>query len=162
MNAKKSSPWYREPWPWLLMSGPALVIAAGSVTMVFAFSGRDALVAEDYYRQGISINRTLEREAQAKALGLRGTLVLDAGAVRVALESTKPLPERIRLTANSATRAGIDRVLTLTRDADGTYSAPMAPLADGRWRFILETDSWRFVSRVRDGDASRVELRAER
>jgi len=132
MKAKKSSPWYREPWPWLLMSGPALVIAAGSVTMVFAFSGRDALVADDYYRQGIGINRTLEREAQARAL------------------------------ASSATRAGIDRVLTLTRDAGGTYWAPMAPLADGRWRFILETDSWRVVSRVRDGDASRVELRAER
>jgi hypothetical protein len=144
------------------MSGPALVIAAGSVTMVFAFSGRDALVADDYYRQGIGINRTLEREAQARALGLRGTLVLDPGAVRVVLESAKPLPERIRLTASSATRAGIDRVLTLTRDAGGTYWAPMAPLADGRWRFILETDSWRVVSRVRDGDASRVELRAER
>ena len=27
MNATKSDamPWYREPWPWLLMAGPALL-----------------------------------------------------------------------------------------------------------------------------------------
>ena len=25
-------PWYREPWPWLLMSGPAAVLVAGAAT----------------------------------------------------------------------------------------------------------------------------------
>ena len=159
MNACTPSPWYREPWPWLLMSGPALVIAAGTVTMVFAFTGRDALVAEDYYAQGIRINRTLQREARAAELGLRGTIVLDPGSVRVTLESTQPLPRQIRLTASSATRAGMDRVVTLARDGAGIYSAPMAPLANGRWRFVLETDAWRLLSHASEGDATRIELR---
>ncbi len=42
------TPWYREPWPWLLMSGPATVIVAGIYTSVLAFSGTDGLVADDY------------------------------------------------------------------------------------------------------------------
>jgi len=150
--------WYREPWPWLLMSGPAVVIAAGCVTMVFAFSARDGLVAEDYYKQGIAINRTLEREARAKSLALRGTLMLVPGALRLALQSPQPLPAQVRIIANSATRAGIDRVLTLRRDDEGIYVAPMAPLPEGRWRFIVETETWRMVSPVGDGDMGRVEL----
>mgnify|MGYP000916835605 FL=1 len=47
-----AKPWYREPWPWLLMSGPGLVVIAGVVTAWIAFSGADGLVADDYYKQG--------------------------------------------------------------------------------------------------------------
>ena len=53
------TPWYREPWPWLLMSGPATVIVAGIYTSVLAFSGTDGLVADDYYKQGLAMNKTL-------------------------------------------------------------------------------------------------------
>ena len=54
-----ATPWYREPWPWILMSGPAAVIVAGAFTIWIAFSGADGLVTQDYYKQGLAINRTL-------------------------------------------------------------------------------------------------------
>ena len=44
-------PWYREPWPWLLMAGPATVLVAGAATTWIAFASADGLVAEDYYKQ---------------------------------------------------------------------------------------------------------------
>ena len=28
----KRAPWYREPWPWILISGPAIVVVAGMAT----------------------------------------------------------------------------------------------------------------------------------
>ena len=28
-----AKPWYREPWPWLLMLGPAVVVVAGFITL---------------------------------------------------------------------------------------------------------------------------------
>ena len=34
MSAAK--PWYREPWPWIMMAGPAAVVVAGAVTMWLA------------------------------------------------------------------------------------------------------------------------------
>jgi hypothetical protein len=40
-------PWYRERWPWLLMSGPAAVLLAGAVTTWIAFASADGLEAED-------------------------------------------------------------------------------------------------------------------
>jgi len=30
-----TKPWYRERWPWILMSGPAAVLVAGSATISF-------------------------------------------------------------------------------------------------------------------------------
>ena len=36
-NTKDSGPWWREPWPWLLMAGPALAIVGCVITIVLAF-----------------------------------------------------------------------------------------------------------------------------
>ena len=58
-------PWYREPWPWILMSGPAVVVVAALATAVIAVRTADGLVAEDYYRRGVDINKRLTREERA-------------------------------------------------------------------------------------------------
>jgi hypothetical protein len=55
-------PWYREPWPWILMSGPAVVVVAGVATAWIAFATADSLVAEDYYKRGLTINDRLACE----------------------------------------------------------------------------------------------------
>ena len=41
----KSLPWYRHRWPWLLMSGPAIVVVAGIATTVIAVRTNDPMVA---------------------------------------------------------------------------------------------------------------------
>lgn len=35
------NPWYKEPWPWILMSGPAIVVVACIYTIYLAFSHFD-------------------------------------------------------------------------------------------------------------------------
>ena len=35
--------WYREPWPWIIMSGPAIVVVAGIATLVIAITSSDGL-----------------------------------------------------------------------------------------------------------------------
>jgi uncharacterized protein len=63
MNAPKR--WYREPWPWILMAGPAIVVVAGIYTAFLAVTTNDGLVAEDYYRRGVEINRRLSGEERS-------------------------------------------------------------------------------------------------
>jgi hypothetical protein len=41
----RTLPWYRHRWPWLLMSGPAIVVVAGIATMVIAVRTADPMVA---------------------------------------------------------------------------------------------------------------------
>jgi hypothetical protein len=39
-------PWYRHRWPWLLMSGPAIVVVAGIATTIIAVRTADPMVAD--------------------------------------------------------------------------------------------------------------------
>ena len=71
--ASESLPWWRHGHVWLLIAGPAAVIVAGIATLVLAIRTPDPLVAEDYYRRGIEINKTLaERESPAMVPALQG------------------------------------------------------------------------------------------
>jgi hypothetical protein len=138
-----AKPWYREPWPWLLMSGPALVIVAGTATAWIAWSGADGLVADDYYKQGLVINRTIARDAQAKALGIAGEILVEGGVARVTLHASQALPERLSLRFVHPARAAEDRAVFLARRGDATWEAPLATLAPVTWRAIVETSDWR-------------------
>jgi uncharacterized protein len=145
MNPKR---WYREPWPWLLMSGPATVLVAGAVTMWIAFASADGLVAEDYYKQGLAINRVLAREEAARAHGIAASLSIEANLLRVKLSGAAP--EAIFVHLAHATRAGYDQRLRLTRGAGGLYETELPPLAAGRWRAVIEDfrGSWRISKEV--------------
>ncbi|HEX4943670.1 MAG TPA: FixH family protein [Usitatibacteraceae bacterium] len=147
-------PWYREPWPWLLMSGPAIVVVAGIATAVIAFRGADGLVADDYYKQGLTINRQIARDQMAQELGISGELRLLPGIVRVSLRSTAALPDRMTLRLVHPARASEDRVLYLARTADGAWEAPLAgPLPAVHWRAIVETARWRVAAQFESKSA---------
>ena len=57
-----SKPWWQFGHVWLIISGPAVVIVAGFVTLVIAIRVPDPVLAEDYYRRGLDINKTLAAE----------------------------------------------------------------------------------------------------
>ena len=67
--ALDTGPWYRQRWPWILMAGPAAVLVAGAITTWIAFSTSDGLVAQDYYKQGLAVNKVLAKEEAAARLG---------------------------------------------------------------------------------------------
>lgn len=58
----QAKPWWKFGHVWLLISGPLAVILAGVVTVWLAITRPDPVVAEDYYRRGIEINKTLGTE----------------------------------------------------------------------------------------------------
>jgi hypothetical protein len=69
------APWWRHGHVWLLIAGPATVVVAGFATLWLAVRQPDPLVAQDYYRRGIEINRTLaaqQQEAKAMLPALQG------------------------------------------------------------------------------------------
>jgi hypothetical protein len=144
-----SKPWYREPWPWILMSGPAAVIVAGSATMWLAFGSSDSLVADDYYKRGLAINRVIAREEAARRLGLSAELLVTPGKLSVALHGDAP--EAIFVQLAHATRAGYDLRLRLPRVGAGRYEASLPPLAPGHWHVTLDDPMgrWRLTKEVR-------------
>jgi len=54
--------WWQYGHVWLIIAGPVAVIVAGFVTLVIAIRMPDPVLAEDYYRRGLDINKTLAAE----------------------------------------------------------------------------------------------------
>jgi len=151
MTIQHSLPWYREPWPWLVMSGPAIVVVAGVCTAIVAFRSTDGVVADDYYKQGLAINRVLERGAQARLLGIGGRAEASPARdeVAVTLASKAPLPPRLRLTLVHPTRSGADHSVTLALGADGRYAGRVGTAGSASWIVTLEDvrSTWRIGGR---------------
>lgn len=142
-----ANPWYREPWPWIIMAGPAAVLVAGAVTIWIAFSTADGLVAEDYYKQGLAINQVLKRESAASTLGLKAQVEFPEGfhRMRVTLEGAAPAELRVRLA--HSTRAGHDLQLRMVKTAAGYEAAIPQALAAGKWSIQIEDPGrqWRLA-----------------
>jgi len=156
-----AKPWYRDRWPWLLMAGPMIVVVAGFATAWLAWSTDDGVVADDYYKRGLVINKQLERSRRGEALGLGAVLeITPEGAVRLRLSgfADAAAPAMVRAKLTNATRAGVDRVATLERRADGIYAGRMAPLPPGRWLVSVETDAWRLPTVESGGVVGEVRL----
>ena len=136
-------PWYREPWPWLLMLGPAGAIIAGAFTVWLAVVHEDGLVADDYYKQGLAINKVIRRQSEAVQLGLQARILFGEGRVRIHLQGAAPRSVSLQLA--HPTRAGLDRLAHLEADAGGWYEGPITVPASGRWHMLIEDDSgqWR-------------------
>lgn len=149
MSQTDALPWYREPWPWLLMAGPAAVVVAGFATLWIAISSSDGLVADDYYKQGLAINQTLQREALAVQNGYHAAAEFadDGRRITVRLESASgaSLPDTLQLRIVHPTRAGRDGLVMLRKTSDGLYGGVGPALTEGRWMLILQDQqsTWR-------------------
>ena len=151
MTAQASGPWYREPWPWLLMAGPATVVVAGIATAVLAFRSSDGVVADDYYKQGLAINRVLERGARARLLGVTATAGFDnlANTVNILVASHAPALPRLKLTLVHPTRPGVDQAIVLTHSGEGRYTGRIDTSRSANWNLTLEDEqaTWRVAGR---------------
>ena len=152
-----SNPWYREPWPWLLMAGPATVLVAGAITTWIAFATSDGLVAQDYYKQGLAVNRVLEKEDTAARLGLSADIDLAGDRHRIVVILSGAEPRELNVRFAHATRSGHDLALRLARVGQGRYEAAVPQdLPPGRWKVNIEGPGgeWRLAGEWSGRDAS--------
>ena len=155
-----ANPWYREPWPWLLMAGPAIVVVAGFITLALAIESSDGLVADDYYKQGKAINMTLHRDARAQELQYRAQVsITQAGTIALNFVAAAPPVPQLRLTLHHPTRSGFDREIRLGRNTDGSYAGAMPAIDAARWGMTLDDSSrsWRLTGDWPAG-STRIEL----
>jgi hypothetical protein len=155
---RQAQPWYREPWPWILMAGPAAVVVAGFYTLALAVRSDDGLVADDYYRRGLAINKTLGESERARELALVATVSIAGNRVRVVVQGHVVPPPAIRLAFIHPTRAGHDQTITLPAAGAGIYQGEFTPFGDEPRRIRLEDDraSWRLSGTLSPGQRSAV------
>ena len=56
--AKTAKPWYREPWPWILMAGPFAAMIGCFITIYFAFTNFSSPpIQEGVVKRGLVIEQ---------------------------------------------------------------------------------------------------------
>lgn len=129
---------------------PALAVVGGLITFWLAATTNNALVVDDYYREGKAINRQLARDQAARELALRAELAAGpGGGIELRLSAAQGnLPPFLTLRVIHATRAELDFIATLSSVGNGIYRGNQAELpTSGRWNVLLEDPdrSWRLT-----------------
>jgi uncharacterized protein len=138
----------RSAWPWLLAAGPVLVVVASLSTAWLAASRNDTVVADDYYKLGLTINRRLAATPVLPAVP-RATIAIGAdGEVRVRLappvdSPPLPLPAHLRLTVLRPGERAAAGALVLERGETDEFVGVLSDVGAGRRIVTLESDAWR-------------------
>lgn len=152
-------PWYRQPLVWMVIAIPLSSVVMGVVILVLSIATYDGLVTDDYYKKGLQINRSLERDAAAARFALASEVSLGApgGVIDVLIEGTPNFqaPEVVDLQLFHATRPGLDRHIPMRRVAAGRYRSGRPDLAPGKWYLQLYADDWRLRGEFEASDEAR-------
>jgi hypothetical protein len=145
MQKIDDQPWYQQFWPWFLIALPASVVVAAFATLYIANKHSDDLVVDEYYKDGLAINRQLEKQQRATERGLSAVLTVNAGGISVQTlgEITAPA---LRLRLSHPLESDADFVLPLSRVSEGLYTAPLQQVVAPNWHWILDagdSSDWR-------------------
>lgn len=161
---KAVEPWYRQFWPWFIFGLPATVVVACMITIFIAVSNPDSLVKDDYYREGLAINRDLAAQHAAKALGvqalLRANPLTTDVSVKLQGKFTSP-PEQLTLQFIHPNNAKFDVAVPLYATAKQFYIGELPTAINGRWHLQLSpsgTQEWQLKKTVQVNDELTVEL----
>ena len=153
-----SLPWYRQFWPWFLIALPASVVVAGFSTMYIANRHADDLVVDEYYKEGLAINRQLAKQELARARDISASVLVGASELTVTTTGAVTDPA-LRLRLSHPMEADRDFYLTLGRRNDGIYSAPLPKVIGPYWHWTLDTgknSEWRLDGSLSPGDIHRA------
>ena len=126
---QQNVPWYKHPWPWILMSIPAASIVVGVILLTAAFSNPHQVVVDNWYQEGRGINQSLAMDERARELGLQATLsYAEPGQPVIWLQGREEAG--LQLLIYHATNNRYDRELLFLPQGEGRYLAANDTLGD--------------------------------
>ena len=135
--AMSERPWYKQFWPWFIFGLPGCVVVAGLTTWWIAERHADHLVADDYYKEGLAINRRLQAEQLAADLGLEAQLDYQDQRLSISLNGPSK-PPALQITLSHPLNADLDREVQLAQLRPGLFQAELPGLSGNRWLWRLE------------------------
>ena len=136
----------------MVIAPPFAAVVAGIITINIAIESDDGLVVDDYYKQGLAINQTLDRDQLARDLKLEANLFVELKEIKLRLAGDSKATNEPNLTLSfiHPTQGQRDVVLGMTLFADNAYQAELEQQLTGNWNLLLEPEdkSWRIVGRL--------------
>ena len=166
MNEYDAKPWYKEPWPFILISITGLGVVAGSTLAYIGLSNPPEIVSGDFEQLGRGLTDTNVRTAQARSLGLSGVLHISEREARLELSALDAagLPETLLIQFQHPATSDQDRILVVQRRAAGVYSGSMDEAPHPRARIVVADlpQSWWLAGRLHGQPTAAVNLEPKR
>lgn len=153
-----TQPWHRQFWPWFLIALPASVVVAGLSMVYVANRHADDLVVDAYYKEGLAINRQLEKKQRAYELQVAVRIRFSEGSVTAEIEGPVTEPA-LKLSLSHPLEADQDFSTSLSRVAPGLYRGPLQQNVAPRWHWTLESltdDPWRLDGAIHASEIDRA------
>jgi len=143
-------PWFKQFWPWFIISLPASAVIAGLITVFIAFENADSLVADDYYKSGLAINSQIKQQQKASSLGLAAILRrMPDERLYLKFDNATPDANELRLQWVHPADSSRDFTISLIKQNDGSYQAKSAHKLKGRWYLRLSAnEEWLLKSEI--------------
>ena len=137
-----SKPWHKYPLVWMMIAIPFSAVIMGVVLIWLAIDTDDGLVADDYYKLGLEINRVIKRDRKAVELGLSAVIKFDISSRMIRLEFDKGLletfPKSLPLHLQHATRENSDITVLLDHGIGNQYIGHVKQaITEGVWYFVI-------------------------
>jgi hypothetical protein len=121
-------------------------VVASLATAWVAVTKDDHVVAEDYYKIGLTINRRIAAAPAPTPLpGATATFDVN-GTVRVQLSASTPMPSVVQLSVARPGNSLHATVVTLARAGNDFVGA--LPSGEGRWIVTLRSDVWQLPTTI--------------
>jgi len=151
------TPWYKEPWAWLVFFLPFSAVVAGIATYIIANHEPDALVIGEYYKEGKAINLQLAKIKQAQKLGIKFGLKYSDNQLVIKPTGIEKVFPLLNVNFFHPTQEHKDFYLALTPDGNGSFrhnfsndEAESIKPINGKWRITITPfeDHWKIQNTI--------------
>jgi len=147
------TPWYKQVWPWVLMSIPFSVIIAMSITLTLASRQGDApMVIDDYYKEGRGINVEIAKVVKAQELNITFNFRTEGDRFVLTFASGQPKElTSLLVQFYHGTQATRDSEQRVTANAQGEFVGELPAQLTGSWTITITPfdTTWRLSQPLR-------------
>lgn len=152
---KDTTPWYKQFWPWFILSPLLIVICAGFWMLYMAIVTNDGVIVDNFYKDGLGIEVRTEQDALARNLGLNANLDWSSQQLRLQLRGVNTgYPNQLSLLVVFPTKSSRDVEIVLAHQGAGIYTGKIPEPITGKRQLqlqpIVDTDEaqWRLHAQV--------------
>jgi hypothetical protein len=147
--------WYKQFWPWFLIALPLTAVIGSMITINIAFTDADGLVKDDYYKEGLAMNRDIARKQNAENLGIEAQGNIDVSNETVSFllnDAAIGNVNELSLSMIHPTRADNDMIIALNESTPKTFTGKLSQkINPGYWwvRITPPSNAWYIEGRIR-------------
>ena len=143
------TPWYKQFWPWFIISIPVSSMLVAVVQVSYALNSPNDMVVDNYYKEGLGINTVLDKRNLATELNISASIVVDNTTGEVILTTKNAQEPVLSLNFYNSAISNKDFTLELSRIADNQYRGNLDKSISGIWNLYLESAiGWQIGARL--------------